>query len=177
MPELLKATIDSDFFGYNNSKIVTSGRLEHFYLAIVVVEPLQLDLGAGAEIDEKRSRITGTAKVAERLVMLLLRKLGQSLALDDDIADGCLHDKVHLEEGLKRLALVHRVVFEFLMGGQSGAVQLVEERFLVDILRESGAQGFVHLEDSSDDGVTRVDEFRLAGFRDHMDGGFVHCFF
>ena len=88
-----------------------------FYLAIVVVEPLQLDLGAGAEIDEKRSRIAGTAEVTERLVMLLLRQLGQSLALDDDIAYGCLHNKVHLEEGLERLALVHRVVLEFLVGG------------------------------------------------------------
>lgn len=92
-------------------------KLKYLDLAVIVMEPLQLDLGAGAEIDEKRSRITGTAKVTERLVMLLLRQLGESLALDDDIADGCLHDKVHLEEGLERLALVHRVVLEFLMGG------------------------------------------------------------
>lgn len=148
-------------------------KLKYLYLAIVVVEPLQLDLGAGAEIDEESSRIAGTTKVTERLVMLLLRQLGQCLALDDDIADGRFYDKVHPEEGLERLALVHRVVLEFLVGGQSGGVQLVEERFLVNVLRESGAQGLVHLEDSSDDGVTRVDEFRLAGFRDHMDGGFV----
>ena len=86
-----------------------------------------MDLGAGAVIDEESSRITGTAEVTERLVMLLLRQLRQSLALDDDIADGCLHDKVHLEEGLERLALVHRMVLEFLVGGQSGAVQFVEE--------------------------------------------------
>ena len=88
-----------------------------FYLAIVVMEPLQLYLGAGAKIDEKRNRIAGTTKVTERLVMLLLCQLGESLALDDDIADGCLHDKVHLEEGLERLALVHRMVLEFLVGG------------------------------------------------------------
>ena len=105
------------FFWLQYIKDLYGGRLEHFYLAIVVVEPLKLDLGAGAKIDEKRSRITGTTKVAERLVMLLLRQLRQSLALDDDIADECLHDKVHLEEGLERLALVHRVVLEFLMGG------------------------------------------------------------
>lgn len=92
-------------------------KLKYLDLAIVVVEPLQLDLGAGAEIDEESSRITGTAEVTERLVMLLLRQLRQSLALDDDIADGCLHDKVHLEEGLERLALVHRMVLEFLVGG------------------------------------------------------------
>ena len=92
-------------------------KLKYLDLTIVVVEAFQLHFGAGAKIDEKRSRITGTTKVTERLVMLLLRQLGQSLALDDDIAYGCLHDKVHLEEGLERLALVHRVVFEFLVGG------------------------------------------------------------
>ena len=65
-------------------------KLKYLDLAVIVVEALQLDLGAGAEIDEKRSRITGTAEVTERLVMLLLRQLRQSLALDDDIAYGCL---------------------------------------------------------------------------------------
>ena len=37
-------------------------KLKYLDLAIVVVEPLQLDLGAGAEIDEECSRITGTAE-------------------------------------------------------------------------------------------------------------------
>jgi len=60
------------FFGYILSKIITGGRLEHFYLAIVVMEPFQLDLGTGAEINEERDRIIGTAKVAKRLVMFLL---------------------------------------------------------------------------------------------------------
>ena len=92
-------------------------KLKYLDLAVIVVEALQLDLGAGAEIDKKRSRITGTAKVTERLVMLLLRQLGQSLALDDDIAYGCLHDKVHLEEGFEWLPFIDRMILLFLMGG------------------------------------------------------------
>ena len=39
------------FFWLQYIKDLYGGRLEHFYLTIVVVEPLQLDLGAGAEID------------------------------------------------------------------------------------------------------------------------------
>lgn len=64
-----------DIIKKNGNRTFGAKKLKYLDLAIVVVEPLQLDLGAGAEIDEKRSRITGTTKVTERLVMLLLRQL------------------------------------------------------------------------------------------------------
>ena len=147
--------------------------LEHFYRAVIVMEALQLDLRACAEVHEECYRPSCAAEITESLVVLPFGQLGERLTLDDDIANRQLDHHVHLEIGVHGLAFVHGVVLEFLVGGESGLGQLGAQRLLVDVLRETGSELLVHLEDATDDGVACLGEFGFAGFRDHMDGGFV----
>ena len=77
---VLKATSNDNpllgtktFFGYNKFKDRYARELEHFYLAVIVMEPFQLHPGAGSKIYKERNRVACTTEITKRLVMFFLR--------------------------------------------------------------------------------------------------------
>ena len=137
------------------------------------MEALQLDLRACAEVHEECYRPSCAAQVPKSLVMLPFGQLGERLTLDDDIANRRLHHHVHFEEGFHGLTFVQGMVLEFLVGGESGLGQLGAQRLLVDVLRETGSELFVHLKDATDDAIACFGQLTLLRFGNHMYNCFV----
>ena len=142
------------------------------------MEAFQLDLRACAEVHEECYRPACTAEITESLVVLPFGQLGECLTLDDDVANLRLHHHVHLEIGVHLGAFVEGMVLEFLVGGESGCGKLGVQSLLVYILRQTGSELLVHLEDATDDGVACLGELTLLRLLHHMYNCFVlHCLF
>lgn len=66
---------------------------------------LNLSAMIRSKINQNGYRVLRGSQIAKSLVMLPLGELGDGFAFNDDLADRCVHDEIHLEVRLQRLPM------------------------------------------------------------------------
>ena len=115
----------------------------------------------GAKVDKNGYRELSSTEITKGLVVLPFGQLRDSLAFYNDISHSRLHHQIHLEVSFERLTIKLRMELKLFVHVQSLLDKLLSECFLVDVLRKSGAELFVHFEDTSHDIVTCLHQFTL----------------
>jgi len=127
---------------------------------------LNLSAMVRSKINQNGYRVLRGSQVTKSLVMLPLGELGDGFTLNDDLANRCVDDEIHLEVRLQRLA--HEEGMKLLLLGERQAFgrERLGQSLLVDILGKAGPKLAIDIMQTANDIVSGLDQLLPFGFLD-----------